>query len=272
VIAAVEERTVADGFPHLAAGWPGEAVRAGITTRELDFGGSTATPSREAGAARAALREWARGAFRGMVGASQVHGARLFAADGLAVPEDDGAGGPWALRLAGYDGFLTAEPGILLTATVADCVPAVLWAADGPAVALCHAGWRGVAGGIVPRAIAAMADRYAADPSRLRAWWGPAIGPCCYEVGPEVVAAIGATAAGAARGSWLEENGGSRVDLRAALSRQAEAAGVDPAGISASPRCTACDGELLHSYRRARGGGGRMMAFAGIPRTGLEGR
>ncbi|HUP18528.1 MAG TPA: polyphenol oxidase family protein [Gemmatimonadota bacterium] len=271
MIGAAEERRIAGRFPHLAAGWPGEPVRAGVTTRELDFGGSTATPSRDAGAARAAFREWARTDFRGMVGASQVHGARLFAADGVAVPDDDGAAGPWALRVAGYDGFLTAEPGILLTASVADCVPAVLWAPDTPAVALCHAGWRGVAAGIVPRAVVALSDRYGASPSRLRAWWGPAIGSCCYEVGPEVVAAIGSTAAGAAEGTWHRGDGRSRVDLRAALSRQAEAAGVDPTRISTSSRCTACDGEVLHSHRRARGGSGRMMAFAGIPRT-LAGR
>lgn len=259
------ERWVAGGFPRLEVEL-GAPLAAGITGRELDFGGATDTPARSVGAARAALREWARGRFHGVVGGSQVHGSRLWATDGTAVAGDDGAGGPWALRLAGYDGFMTAEPGILLTVSVADCVPALLWAPDAGAVALVHAGWRGVAGGIVPRAVEALAGRYGARPGSLHAWWGPAIGPCCYEVGDEVVAAISATAAGEEPGAWVRRDGPRpRVDLRAALGLQARAAGLAPGRVAASALCTACEADRLHSYRRASGGGGRMLAFAGVP-------
>lgn len=260
----VSERRVEDRFPRLETAWRDATLVAGVTTRELDFGGATETPSRATGAARAALREWARGGFRGLIGASQVHGARLFVADGVEVPGDDGSGGPWALRLTGYDGFLTRTPGLLLTATVADCVPAVLWAPDAGAVALLHAGWRGVVAEIATRAIEELAARWGADPGTLRAWWGPAIGPCCYEVGPEVVEAIAGTSAGPAEG-WAFEGRRPRVDLRAALTRQGAESGMDARRVAASPRCTSCDRELLHSYRREGGGGGRMMAFAGVP-------
>jgi hypothetical protein len=172
------------------------------------------------------------------------------------------------VRVAGYDGFIASRPGVLLTVGIADCVPAFLAAPGRGAVALLHAGWRGVAGEIVPRAIAAFEGELGVPAGEIMAWWGPAIGPCCYPVGGEVVAALGATAAGARTEAWLEADGATaRVDLRAALTLQAEAAGVRPGAISSSRLCTSCD-RRLHSYRRERGGGGRMLALAGYPRAG----
>lgn len=240
-----------------------EGLTAAVTGRELDFGRHTATPAREGAAAYEALHHWAAGRFELVIGGAQVHGARLFHADPVRVPEPDGRRGPAAVRVAGYDGFLTSRPGVLLTVGIADCVPAFLAAPERRVVALLHAGWRGAAAGIVPQAIEAMEREYGVAPGEIRAWWGPAIGPCCYPVGPEVVAALAATAAGARPEAWLAAGaGGTRVDLRAALTLQAAASGVPRAGIAASPLCTACD-ERLHSYRREGGGGGRMLALAG---------
>lgn len=261
----VAERRVDDpGPPRLQAGWEGDPVVVAVTTAAHDFGGTTDAPVRSVSGAWRELRAWAADRFRGVVGASQVHGARIFAADGLEVPEPAGAAAPWRLRLADYDGFVTAEPGILLTIGIADCVPAVLRGTHG--VALLHAGWRGVGAGIVARAVAELGERYGDDPDAIRAWWGPAIGPCHYPVGEEVVEAIGSTAAGRDRRRWSErdEDGRWRVDLRAALTVQAEAAGVPEGSIASSAACTVCD-PTFHSYRRAEGGGGRMVAVAGIP-------
>jgi YfiH family protein len=240
-----------------------------VTGRELDFGRHTDTPAREVAAAYGALHAWAEDRFDVVVGGSQVHGARLFHADGVRVPEPDGRSGPAAVRVSGYDGFLASRPGVLLTVGVADCVPAFLAATGRPVVALLHAGWRGVAAGIVPRAVEAMARDYGVSAEEIRAWWGPAIGPCCYPVGREVVEALQATAAGTRREAWLsrDDGGGTRVDLRAALTVQAEAIGVGPSAIASSPLCTACD-RRLHSYRRERGGGGRMLALAGYAGQG----
>ncbi|MDX1662138.1 MAG: polyphenol oxidase family protein, partial [Gemmatimonadota bacterium] len=168
-----------------------------------------------------------------------------------------------------FDGFVTAEPGVLVTVGVADCVPALLWAPEHPAVALLHAGWRGVAAGIVPSAVREMVSRYGIEPDGLRAWWGPAIGPCHYPVGEEVVDAIRETAAGPGTDSWVRRDAGNgsgpRVDLRAALTRQAVAVGVPAKAIAASGDCTACEPDRYHSYRYEDGGGGRMVAYAGIP-------
>lgn len=260
------ERVVDGELPRLEAGWPGEPVVAGVTTRELDFGATAGVVGREAIEARRALRRWADGRFGLLVGAAQVHGARLFRADGIAVPDAAEDDPPVTLFLEGYDGFLSDERGVLLTIGVADCVPAVVWAPDAGAVALLHAGWRGVAKEIVPRAIAALTAVYGAEPGRMLAWWGPGIGVECYPVGEEVLAAIRATSAGPGTDGWVEPGpDGPRVDLRAALARQAVAAGMSVARVTRSPRCTACDADLFHSYRRAAGAGGRMRAFAGVP-------
>lgn len=260
----VETEVQRDGLPRIEARWEGSPLVAAVTTRPLNFGRSTEAPAREIAAAQRALRGWAWPRFRLIVGATQVHGTRLFRADGIDVPEE-GSGGPVSIRLDGYDGFHTATPGVLLTVGVADCVPAFLVAPERGTVALLHAGWRGVAGDILARALATLAASYGVPPGELTAWWGPAIGPCCYPVGEEVAAAIRATAAGGDVPRWLSrEDGTTRVDLRAALGVQAVAAGIPAGAVGGSTRCTACD-PALHSYRRARGGGGRMVAVAGLP-------
>lgn len=265
-IAPAEEVRVGGELPRIEVRVPGSRLAAGIGLRPLDFGRSTETPTREVESAHRTLRDWAAGRFHTLVGGAQVHGARLFRVDGLAVPGDPDPPRPRSLRVEGYDGFLATEPGVLLTVGVADCVPALLHDPGSGALALVHAGWRGVAAGIVPRAIAALAEA-GAGPETLVAWWGPAIGPCCYPVGEEVVEAIRSTAAGADEGAWVARDaGGPRVDLRAALSLQARAAGVRPEAIVSSPLCTVDEPDLLHSYRRESGGGGRMLAWAGVPR------
>ena len=256
------ERFHAGTLPRLEATFA-EGLTAAVTGRELDFGRHTETPAREVAGAWGALHAWAADRFDLVVGGSQVHGARLFRADEVRVPEPDGRKGPATVRVAGYDGFLASRSGVLLSVGVADCVPAFLAAPERTVVALLHAGWRGVAAGIVPRAVEVMAQEYGVAVEEIRAWWGPAIGPCCYPVGSEVVEALAATAAGARPEAWLFANGGEvRVDLRAALTLQAAALGVPSAAIASSPLCTASD-VRLHSYRRERGGGGRMLAVAG---------
>lgn len=252
-------------LPRIEVEWPGGPV-AGVVLKPLNFGRVTCAPAKDVEAAWRALRDWGAGRFHTVVGAGQVHGARLFVADGLAVPGDLEPVAPRLLRVADYDGFVSAEPGVLVSVGIADCVPALIWAPEVPAVALLHAGWRGVAAEIVPRTVAEMTARYGVPAGRLRAWWGPAIGPCHYPVGEEVVDAIRATSAGPEDGEWKEDGGTSpRVDLRAALGRQAVAAGIPAGAVTASSECTACDPARFHSYRRERGGGGRMVAYAGIP-------
>ncbi len=247
------EAQFARPLPRLELRWRGRSLIAGITTRELNF------RSRVAGArsAQNALEAWARPHFRSVVKASQVHGIELFCADTVA---------PGTVRVEARDGFLVATAGVLLTVGVADCVPALVYAPSVGAIALVHAGWRGIAGGIVAAAVAELSAEYGARPNECVAYWGPAIGPCCYPVGEEVVESIRATGAGPDTEGWTTGGRSERwVDLRGALTRQAVSAGLLGASIVSSPECTCCDRERFHSYRRDGEDSGRMVFFAGFP-------
>jgi YfiH family protein len=127
------------------------------------------------------------------------------------------------------DAQATAEPGLAPLVMVADCLPIALSGREG--VAMAHGGWRGLAGGIVARAAEAVQAEAAAI--------GPGIGPCCYEVGEEVLVEF-AELEGVAVGRML--------DLTAVATRLLERAGVEQ--IHASGLCTSCNPELLFSHRR----------------------
>lgn len=178
----------------------------------------------------------------------QVHGARVVRADRAAEGEE-------------ADGAFWVEgdgPRVPVVRT-ADCVPALLAERDGRAVAAVHAGWRGVAAGVVGSAIRELAGA-GIDPSRLIAALGPAIGPCCYEVGEEVAQAVEA-ASGTA--TTPARAGRPRLDLRLAVRRQLEERGVPSGSISIAPWCTRCREDLFYSFRRDGHAAGRMLALVG---------
>jgi YfiH family protein len=182
----------------------------------------------------------------------QVHGAELVRV-GLAAPGDSppAADGVFSLR---------GDPVDLAPAVqVADCVPLLLADVEGGAVAAVHAGWRGTAAGIAGRAVATL-SAHGIEPGRLVAALGPSIGPCCYEVGAEVLAAV--SAATAVSPHALAEAGRS-LDLRLANRLQLMAAGLDPRRIHAAPWCTSCHAELFHSWRRDGDRAGRLLACIG---------
>ncbi len=150
------------------------------------------------------------------------------------------------------DGHATRCPGVLLGVTVADCTPVYLVAPEARAVALLHAGWRGVAAGILERGVRVLADRFDLPAGALHLHLGPAICGACYEVGPEVHEALGL-----ARPSAPES-----VDLRAVLARRALALGIPAEAITRSSLCTRCDGGVLFSHRA--GDAERQVAFLGV--------
>jgi polyphenol oxidase len=150
------------------------------------------------------------------------------------------------------DGMVTEQPGLLLSIATADCVPILLARADGRAVAALHAGWRGSLAGIVDRFADLLRER-GDDPRNWLAALGPSAGPCCYEVGDEVIAQFCERygmprAMVAPRGRYL--------DLSSIVEQQVSQAGF--AGISRSAECTICHREheaapfTFHSYRRDR--------------------
>ena len=149
------------------------------------------------------------------------------------------------------DALLEDVPGCVVAVKTADCIPVLLVDGRRRAVAAVHAGWRGTAAHIVERAVARMAERFGSAPEDLHAAVGPGIGPCCYEVGPEVRAEFGA-------------QGKGPLDLPAENIRQLAHAGVTQARIYASNLCTRCRAEEFHSFRRDGEAAGRMYSFAGI--------
>jgi polyphenol oxidase len=187
------------------------------------------------------------------------------------------------------DALITRERGILLAVQAADCIPILLADAKQRAVAAIHSGWRGTAQRIAEKALGRMRMEFGTRPADVIAVIGPGIGPCCYEVGPEVVGEFAAKFPNSRE--WFEgpidalENGDAdpnwlpwltmrppghappaptaKLDLIAANRAILVGAGVPLANISSSNLCTACRPDLFFSYRRERTTG-RMIAAIGI--------
>ena len=168
----------------------------------------------------------------------QVHGTHIETVTG----EQAGAGFEHpSSAFDGTDALITSDPGVAVAVLTADCFPVALADRSGGAVAVVHAGWRGVASGILGKAIA----RFGNAPS-LRAVIGPGIGADHYEVGEGVAAAV---AAGAEGGAVTRQEGTSVfLDLGATVERALRACGVKH--IEAAGVCTACEEERFFSYRR----------------------
>jgi YfiH family protein len=171
----------------------------------------------------------------------QVHGVRVADIDHEAVP-------------APADAACTRRAGVVLAILVADCLPVLLASSDGAVIAAAHAGWRGLAGGVLEATVAAMGVM----PGKLCAWLGPAIGPRAFEVGAEVRSAFVAADAAAAAAFVANARGRWQCDL-ALLARQ-RLAGLGVAQVSAAGLCTHDDAARCFSFRRD-GQGGRMAAL-----------
>jgi YfiH family protein len=182
--------------------------------------------------------------------AAQVHGANAVRVGAKRA----GAGfDDLASRIPHADVLYTASAGLPLAVLTADCLPIVMASLARGLVAVVHAGWRGLAAGILARAA-----RLFDDTSDVRVAMGPAIGPCHYEVGEDVVLAVaGASGAGAVtdhrRGRlYLDLPGTAHAHLRALGIRKVEDTGV----------CTACERARFYSYRRDGGATGRQAGIA----------
>ncbi len=175
--------------------------------------------------------------------ARQVHGARVVWLE--AGPES-------GLHVVGpADGLITRSAGVLLVVTAADCVPVYLTAGDGQTVCLLHAGWRGAAADLLETGLDVLSAR-GVPTETVRVHLGPAICGACYDVGSEVLEALGHPPA--ARG---------RIDLRDLLVERAKRAGVPADSVTRSTVCTGCGSESLFSHRRQGDAAGRMAAFLG---------
>jgi copper oxidase (laccase) domain-containing protein len=182
-------------------------------------------------------------AFSGVVLGNQIHAAEVMVAD---------ATEGWT-QVDGIDGWVSITPGVLLAVTVADCVPVYL-AVPGKGIALLHAGWRGIAAGILGRGLARLLAATDATPADAIMHCGVAICGECYEVGSEVMAGCRVPAAGP--GPW-------HLELRGRLADEAGELGIPR--VTISRWCSAHDRPTFYSHRASRGSDGRMAAYCGIP-------
>jgi polyphenol oxidase len=162
---------------------------------------------------------------------------------------------PSAVARESADALVSVAPGIALGVLTADCVPVLFADVERGAIGAAHAGWRGIVAGVLHSTIDALVG-LGAERGRLRAAIGPAIGHCCYEVGPEVARRF------AALGAVREALPRPRLDLRAAVRRLLAQAGVEQ--IADVELCTRCHGELLFSYRRDGELSGHHLSVVGL--------
>ena len=163
---------------------------------------------------------------------------------------------------AQFDGLVCDRAGAVLAAFAADCIPILFAEPDARVCGAAHAGWRGTVAGIARNVVARMAA-LGARPDRICVALGPSIGPCCFEVGPEVVAAF-RDALGDVPGLVVAGPRRDHIDLRVATRSVLERAGVAPEHIDTAPPCTRCEPERFFSYRRDGKDGGIHMAYIGM--------
>ena len=253
------------GGPFLAADWPAPgAVRAFTTLRHgagasvapfNDFNlGNCATAEGDDPAAVAANRaelvtlaglpsrpHWLR----------QVHGTTVLRFEAPAGAATD--------LVPTADAAVTSTPGVVLAILTADCLPVVLAATDGAEVGAAHAGWRGLADGVLEQTVAAMRT----PATGLRAWLGPAAGPLAYEIGADVRDAFLAHDPQAQAAFVATRPGHWRVDLYALARQRLVDAGLDPSAIHGGGLCTISDPARFFSHRRDRRSG-RMATLAWV--------
>jgi YfiH family protein len=171
----------------------------------------------------------------------QVHGHAVAVEPGADEPEADAA--------------VTRTRGVVLAILTADCLPVVLAARDGSEVAVAHAGWRGLASGVLEATLAAMTT----PPADVMAWLGPAAGPDAYEIGREVFDAFVSGDPQAESAFAATRPGHWRVDLYALARQRLLAAGLD--SVRGGGLCTISDEDRFFSHRRDQRSG-RMATLA----------
>jgi hypothetical protein len=216
----------------------------------VDFSGRLAGEDLDALTAMIESR-WGEGI--GLVTCTQVHGTDAVFAQNP----------PTGWREVGRcDAIWTDRPKVAIGIKVADCLPiAIIDDAHG-VMANIHSGWRGASDAILPDTLEAMQRLSSFSPASSRAWLGPSIRSCCFEVGEEVVAAFRARYGEVT--DCVVPGTGERphFDLVRLSVRLLAEAGVPPGRIFDSGLCTRCEGSVFHSWRRDREAAGRVLALA----------
>ncbi|MBC7341317.1 MAG: peptidoglycan editing factor PgeF [Clostridia bacterium] len=163
------------------------------------------------------------------------------------------------------DALITDQEGTGLCTSHADCVPVYVVDPVRHVGAMIHAGWRGTVAGIVEKTLAAMAARWGSEPKDCIAAIGPSIGPCCYQVGAEVVSALAKNVPSPVKAfdkAAAKNQSSDRysLDLKLIIAGILQFYGLEPDRIIQSRLCTSCLPEWFYSHRRDKGKTGRMAA------------
>jgi len=184
-----------------------------------------------------------------LVCAKQVHGRGVRLVEGI----DAGKGAfSYEDAIEDTDALITDQRGLALTIFTADCLPVFLYDPSTNSIGLVHAGWKGTKAGIAADTVLEMGKRFNISPADLRAWMGPAIGGCCYQVGPEFE--------GLFDSGLAKKNNSLYLDLAGVNKEQLLSCGLQDKNISASRLCTVCNDGQVFSYRREGAAAGRMMS------------
>ncbi len=189
----------------------------------------------------------------------QVHGNRILVVD--ALPTDRGN----APVVGEADGLVTTRPGVALCLRFADCVPILAWDERHRAIGIAHAGWRGTLAGVARELVMTMTTAQGCRAKEIWAAVGPSIGPCCYEVGADLVATFAET--------WRDlpnltawRGAGWHLDLWEANRQQLVHAGVPEDQVVVARVCTACHSDEFFSHRAQGGKAGRFAALIALTR------
>ncbi|MDQ2963504.1 MAG: peptidoglycan editing factor PgeF [Pseudomonadota bacterium] len=247
---SLRARLASAGLDWIVPDWPAPPQVCALSTTRRGRAGerfdlTRSDPRFES--ARSELRRWLPADPMWL---AQVHGIAIFDANATSAS--------WRRNLPEADGAIARAPDTVCVVHSADCLSVLLTDARGSVVAAAHAGWRGLAAGVLEAALASMRT----PPATVLAWLGPAIGPQAFEVGADVLAAHCADDPDALQcfsphrpGKWL-------ADLYALARRRLERAGV--VAIHGGGRCTLSEPETFYSYRREGVAAGRMATLIWI--------
>lgn len=224
----------------------------------LNFGFITEDSPRAVIENRIRLCQYIRANPRSLTTGEQVHADRVAVVRGC----DRGRGAlDLSTRLPGTDAMITNLPRTPLMVLVADCTAVGLYDPVKRAIGMAHAGWRGTAAGIAGKMVAGMRAEFGSRPEDLLAGISPSIGPCCYEVGREVVAAFQESYPEAGDHFFSRPKSGKpRLDLWQANLWQLVEAGIRNSNIEVAGKCTACHADTFYSHRAEGGRTGRFGA------------
>ena len=199
--------------------------------------------------------------FERLTTPEQVHGDKI-----LRVGEAEAGRGrrSYGDAIPATDALMTDVPGVPLMLCFADCTPILLFDPVHRAAAIAHGGWKGTVRSIAAKTVHAMAETFGTRPKDCLAGIGPAIGPCCYEVGDEVAKEFRKAFPRFAEEILSVHDGKIRLDLWKANRLQLAEAGLLPEHIDTAGVCTACHARTFFSYRAEGPTTGRIAAVMAI--------